>query len=114
MSSVNRDMLEKLVRQIILEELATEPSDKKVSKAGVISLAVNQIDVRPEDRLDTGNAQDQVYTRDLVSLEESPRLGFGLMTMEDTTFPWHLDYDEVDYIIDGQLDIIVGDEVMSA
>lgn len=114
MSSVNRDMLEKLVRQIILEELATEPSDKKVSKAGVISLAVNQIDVRLEDRLDTGNAQDQVYTRDLVSLEESPRLGFGLMTMEDTTFPWHLDYDEVDYIIDGQLDIIVGDEVMSA
>lgn len=114
MSQVNRELLEKLVRQIILEELGTESSDKKVSKAGVISLAVNQIDVRPEDRLDTGNAQDQVYTRDLISLEESPRLGFGLMTMEDTTFSWHLDYDEVDFVIDGQLDIIVGDEVMSA
>lgn len=114
MSQVNRELLEKLVRQIILEELGTESSDKKVSKAGVISLAVNQMDVRPEDRLDTGNAQDQVYTRDLISLEESPRLGFGLMTMEDTTFSWHLDYDEVDFVIDGQLDIIVGDEVMSA
>lgn len=114
MSQVNRELLEKLVRQIILEELGTESSEKKVSKAGVISLAVNQMDVRPEDRLDTGNAQDQVYTRDLISLEESPRLGFGLMTMEDTTFSWHLDYDEVDFVIDGQLDIIVGDEVMSA
>ncbi|MBF8969689.1 MULTISPECIES: ethanolamine utilization protein EutQ [unclassified Streptococcus] len=114
MSQINRELLEKLVRQIILEELGTESSTKKVSKAGVISLAVNQMDVRPEDRLDTGNAQDQVYTRDLISLEESPRLGFGLMTMEDTTFSWHLDYDEVDFVIDGQLDIIVGDEVMSA
>lgn len=114
MSQINRELLEKLVRQIILEELGTESSTKKVSKAGVISLAVNQMDVRPEDRLDTGNAQDQVYTRDLISLEESPRLGFGLMTMEDSTFSWHLDYDEVDFVIDGQLDIIVGDEVMSA
>lgn len=114
MSQINRELLEKLVRQIILEELGTESSTKKVSKAGVISLAVNQMDVRPEDRLDTGNAQDQVYTRDLISLEESPRLGFGLMTMEDTTFSWHLDYDEVDFVIDGQLDINVGDEVMSA
>lgn len=114
MSQINRELLEKLVRQIILEELGTESSTKKVSKAGVISLAVNQMDVRSEDRLDTGNAQDQVYTRDLISLEESPRLGFGLMTMEDTTFSWHLDYDEVDFVIDGQLDIIVGDEVMSA
>ena len=34
--------------------------------------------------------------------------------MEKTTFPWHLDYDEVDYVIDWKLEIIVGDEVMSA
>lgn len=113
MAEINRSDLEQLVRQILLQELAGKES-KKVSSSGVLSLDLPNLTVRPEDRLDTGKATDQVYTRDLLTLEESPRLGLGLMTMEDTTFPWHLDYDEVDYVIEGQLDILVKDEVISA
>ncbi|MET3557185.1 ethanolamine utilization protein EutQ [Streptococcus rupicaprae] len=114
MSHIDRSELEALVKKILLEELVTKDTAKRVSKSGVTSIALPTLDVRDQDRLDTGNATDKVYTRDLLSLEESPRLGLGLMTMEDTTFPWHLDYDEVDYVIDGRLDIVVGDEVMSA
>ena len=114
MADINRSDLETLVRKILLEELATKDGGKKVSKAGVASIALPGLDVRPEDRLDTCDASHQVYTRDLLTLDESPRLGLGLMTMEKTTFPWHLDYDEVDYVIEGRLDIIVGDEVMTA
>ncbi|MBF0777592.1 ethanolamine utilization protein EutQ [Streptococcus cuniculi] len=114
MADVNRSELESLIRKILLEELLAKKGAKQVGKSGVASIALPSLDVRPEDRLDTGNPTDKVYTRDLLSLEESPRLGLGLMTMEDTTFPWHLDYDEVDYVIDGKLDIIVGDEVLSA
>ncbi|MGT2785052.1 cupin domain-containing protein [Streptococcus merionis] len=114
MADVNRSELESLVRKILLEELLAKDTAKKVGKSGVASIALPSLDVRPEDRLDTGNPADKVYTRDLLDLKESPRLGLGLMTMEETTFPWHLDYDEVDYVIEGRLDIIVGDEVMSA
>lgn len=110
----NRTDIESLVRKILLEELAGKGSVKRVSKAGVVSISLPSLDVRPEDRLDTGNPEHQVYTRDLLTLEESPRLGLGLMTMDKTTFPWHLDYDEVDYVIEGRLDVISGDEVMSA
>ena len=110
----NRTDIESLVRKILLEELAGKGSAKRVSKAGVASISLPSLDVRPEDRLDTGNPDHQVYTRDLLTLEESPRLGLGLMTMDKTTFPWHLDYDEVDYVIEGRLDVISGDEVMSA
>lgn len=110
----NRTDIESLVRKILLEELASKGSAKHVSKAGVTSISLPSLDVRPEDRLDTGNPEHQVYTRDLLTLEESPRLGLGLMTMDKTTFPWHLDYDEVDYVIEGRLDVISGDEVMSA
>jgi ethanolamine utilization protein eutQ (cobalamin-dependent degradation of ethanolamine), putative len=110
----NRTDIESLVRKILLEELAGKGSVKRVSKAGVASISLPSLDVRPEDRLDTGNPEHQVYTRDLLTLEESPRLGLGLMTMDKTTFPWHLDYDEVDYVIEGRLDVISGDEVMSA
>lgn len=114
MTEINRTELESLVRRLLLEELASKHNDKKIGSSGVVSIALPSLDVRPSDRLDTGNPVDKVYTRDLLDLNESPRLGLGLMTMEDTTFPWHLDYDEVDYIIEGRLDIIVGDEVMSA
>ena len=70
--------------------------------------------MREQDRLDTGRSGDRVWTRDLFSLEEAPRLGCGLMVMEKTTFPWKLTYDEMDYIIEGRLDILVGGETISA
>lgn len=114
MAEINRSDLESLVRKVLLEELSAKDGGKKVSKAGVASIALPSLDVRPQDRLDTGDPVHQVYTRDLLTLDESPRLGLGLMTMEKTTFPWHLDYDEVDYVIEGRLDILIGDEVMSA
>ena len=114
MGEIERNQLEELVRKILLEELGAKVGAKKVSKSGVASIALADLDVRPEDRLDTGNPKDQVYTRDRLTLDESPRLGLGLMTMVQTTFPWHLDYDEIDYVIEGRLDILVGDEVMSA
>lgn len=112
--AINRSELESLVRELLLEELAKKDGSKKVSPSGVASIALPTLDVRPQDRLDTGNDKDQVYTRDLLTLEESPRLGLGLMTMDQTTFSWHLDYDEVDYVIDGELEIIVGNDVMKA
>lgn len=81
---------------------------------GVIQLEVPRIKVRPEDRLDTGCDKDRVYTRDLFSLKESPRLGCGIMEMEQTTFDWHLEYDEIDFVIDGFLTIIKNGKCVTA
>lgn len=53
------------------------------------------------DRLAGQNA----FTRDLFSLEESPRLGAGVMEVRQGDFPWHLEYDEIDYVIDGHLTV---------
>uniref|UniRef100_UPI002ED430BD cupin domain-containing protein n=1 Tax=Clostridioides difficile TaxID=1496 RepID=UPI002ED430BD len=46
--------------------------------------------------------------------EESPRLGCGMMEMKETTFDWTLNYDEIDYVIDGTLDIIIDGRKVSA
>lgn len=92
---MNKADLEALVRQVLLEHLSGGPAAVKVP----------ELSVRPEHRLDTGNPGDQVYTRDLFSLKQSPRLGVGIMEMTDTTFPWTLNYDEMDYVIEGRLDI---------
>ena len=100
--------MEALVRQIVMEKLG-QASDCPVKK-----LSVPNMNVTEEHRMDTGNPRDRVWTRDLLTLEESPRLGCGLMVMERTTFPWTLNYDELDYVISGRLNILVGGQKVSA
>ena len=110
MLNINKQDIEKLVRSIIMEEYGNKINDsskRHVDPSGVISISLPLFSVSEEDRLDTGNPNHKVYTKDLMSLAESPRLGCGLMVMEDTTFDWTLDYDEISNIIEGSLTIIV-------
>jgi ethanolamine utilization protein EutQ len=110
MLNIDRSEIEKLVRSIIMEEYSNKSNDsskRHVDPSGVMAISLPLFSVSEEDRLDTGNPNHKVYTKDLVSLTESPRLGCGLMVMEDTTFDWTLGYDEIDYIIEGTLTIII-------
>ena len=96
--------LEEIIRQVLLEHLA----------GGVQAVKVPALTVTEAHRMDTGNPGDQVYTRDLFTLEQSPRLGAGIMEMRDTTFPWTLNYDEMDYVVEGRLDILCSGQRVSA
>ena len=107
MAERDRAAIEELARRVLLEKLGGNgPRVKKVE--------VPRLDVAAEHRMDTGNPADRVWTRDLFTLEEAPRLGCGLMVMERTTFPWTLTYDEMDYVIEGRLDILVDGQTVSA
>ena len=101
--------LEQIVRQVVANVLSQQDEGGQVR-----SCALPAMQVTEADRLDTGNPADRVYTHDLFTLRQSPRLGAGLMEMTDSDFPWHLSYDEIDYVISGRLDIIFKDKVVSA
>lgn len=104
---MDKNALEALVRQVLLEKLGG-------GAHGVRAVRVPDLPVSEEHRMDTGDPRHRVYTRDLFSLQESPRLGAGIMEMTDTTFPWTLRYDEMDYVISGRLDVLIGGERVSA
>ena len=108
MENISKETIEALVRQVISKIMLSQ-DDCPVKK-----IAVPTLDVTEEHRMDTGNPADRVWTRDLFTLEESPRLGCGLMVMEHTTFPWTLNYDEIDYVIEGQLTIIIDGKRVTA
>ena len=115
MADIDKNMLERIVREVIMEQMTKGKADTKtVDPSGVLSIKLPQLDVSEEDRLDSGKPGDVVYCKDLVNLSESPRLGCGLMVMKNTTFDWTLEYDEVDYIIEGQLDVLVEGRKISA
>lgn len=105
---IDEKELTEIVRKVIAEQRGSRPADflKEIDRdSGVIT--VKTATVKP-DPFDTGKPGDKVFLKDVVSLEESPRLMFGVMEMkEGSSFDWTLRYDEIDYIIDGTLDIIV-------
>ena len=104
---MDRQALEQMVRQMLLERLGG-------GAHGVRAVKVPALGVDESHRLDTGRAEDRVYTRDLFTLQESPRLGAGIMEMTDTAFPWTLNYDAMDYVISGRLDILINGDKISA
>jgi len=100
---VDRETIKNLIREILAEEACP-----------IKLVALPQVQISEEDRLDTGDSSHRVYTHDVFSLSESPRLGCGIMEMERTTFPWTLQYDEIDYVISGSLTIRWEDHSVTA
>ena len=116
---IDRSALENIIKQIIVEKLSgasTHSVDfsRQVTTSGVMSVKVPTVKVDESNRLDTGVPSDIVYTKDLFTLQESPRLGCGVMEMKSTTFDWTLNYDEIDYVIEGSLSIIINGETVTA
>lgn len=109
---LKKELLEQIVGNVVRELLKNSREREKAD--GVIAVPVPGIRVSESDRMDTGKAGDIVYTKDLFDLEESPRLGCGIMEMDHTTFDWTLNYDEIDYIIEGTLSIIKNGKKVTA
>lgn len=101
--SIDQKALEQLIRGIIADEMAK--NNKNVCQFDPSGVGVAKLSNMKLDAFDTGKAGDQVYLKDIFSFEESPRIGAGLMEMKETTFDWTLTYDEIDYIIEGTLEI---------
>ncbi|MEG0321535.1 MAG: cupin domain-containing protein [Oscillospiraceae bacterium] len=57
--------------------------------------------------------QDGVAVKDVVTLQEAPRMGCGIMELRETVFPWTLTYDEYDLVLEGILEIGVGGRVLT-
>ncbi len=118
LKNIDKKLLEALVRQILEDKIngVKDSVDFVRNKdvSGITSVKLPTVKVDESNRLDTGNPNDVVYTKDLFSLDESKRLGCGIMEMKETTFDWTLNYDEIDYVIEGTLDIIIDGREVSA
>lgn len=104
---VDDQRLKEIIQQVIAEHSldSTVPFGKAIdAESGVISVRTAEVQPQP---FATGKAGDKVYLSDVFSLAESPRLGCGVMEMKASCFDWVLNYDEIDYIIEGRLEIIV-------
>ncbi len=107
---VDKIKLEGIVREVLARYMAENavqgPGFERQVDAQSGVMAIKPQTVKPEP-FDTGKPGDRVFLKDVLTTEESPRLGCGVMEMKETTFDWTLNYDEVDVVLEGSLSIIV-------
>jgi ethanolamine utilization protein EutQ len=109
--AINENRLREIIRQVVSEQgQGPDALIKQVdADSGVISVRGRSVRAEP---FATGKAGDRVFLKDVFSLSESPRLGCGIMEMQASCFDWTLNYDEIDYVIEGRLEIVVGGRKM--
>jgi ethanolamine utilization protein EutQ len=103
---INAEQIMEIVQKVLAETMkeSKRPFEKHVDPSGVMCIKTATVKGEP---FDTGKKGDNVKLIDIVTLEESPRMGIGVMEMDHTTFDWFLNYDEFDYIIEGSLSIVI-------
>lgn len=103
---------EEIIRDIVLKVLEEangkkDGFEKTVDKSGVVLVKTATVKTEP-----FAGARG-VSLKDVVSLEESPRLGAGVMELDHTSFEWTLTYDEFDFVIEGTLEIEINGSVVT-
>ncbi len=102
---INEQLLKEIITKVVAElKIQDEAVIKHKDESGVIAVKTHRVLPKP---FDTGKVGDKVFLTDILTFEESPRLGCGIMEMEQSAFKWTLNYDEIDYIIEGELEIII-------
>ena len=95
---ISKDVLKNIIREVL--EAADDPPcpefEKRVDQSGILSVKTATVKCEP---FDVG-VPAKVALKDVVTLEESPRLGCGILEIDHSSYPWTLNYDEFYYVID--------------
>ena len=105
---INEKQLKEIITKIVVEMLRRNDGFvKETDKSGILKIETSTVKCEPF------NGAQGVYLKDIVTLEEAPRMGAGIMELDHTSFEWTLTYDEYDYVIDGELEIEIDGRVVS-
>jgi len=98
---------EELITRIVNEVMESFKVDGKPLEKTVETDRVKLIkrDTVVFETFDTGNPNDQVTFKEILTIAESPNMATGFLKIEKSSFDWYLGYDELDYVIEGTLEV---------
>ncbi|MFV0518046.1 MAG: cupin domain-containing protein [Aminipila sp.] len=101
--NISEDLVKAIVKELLTQVAAQSKEGfvKEIDKnSGILVVRGDSVKTEPFE------GRDDVKLKDIVTLEEAPRMGAGIMELlNGADFEWTLTYDEFDYIIDGTLEI---------
>lgn len=108
--NISEELIKQIVENVIKESLldkSQKSEEKEKDESGIILIKSDKVKCEPFS--DTPG----VTLKDVVTLEEAPRMGAGIMELDHTSFEWTLTYDEYDMVIDGELEIEIDGRVIT-
>lgn len=107
--NVSEELIREIVTKVIQAAAAGESKEdfeKQVDSSGIIGIKTSTVKCEPF-------VQEGVALKDVVTLEEAPRMGCGIMELDHTSFEWTLTYDEYDLVLEGNLEIEIDGRIVS-
>lgn len=101
--NISEDLISQIVKEVMESLLTEDQQQKKPSEPDRVKLIRGDRVVY--ETFDTGNPADQVTFKEILTIEECPNMATGFLKIEKSSFDWYLGYDELDYIIEGTLEI---------
>lgn len=108
--NISEEIIREIVEKVIRESFGMEQSegfDKEKDPSGIIRIKTETVKTEPF------GGQPGVSLQDIVTLAEAPRMGAGVMELDNTSFEWTLTYDEYDMVIDGILEIEINGRIVT-
>lgn len=102
---ISKDLLRAIIREVLEEAGDGAPAEfeKAVDRSSVLRVKASTVKCTPYDV----GVPAKVALKDVVTLEEGPRMGCGILEIDHSAYPWTLRYDEFYYVVDGVLEIFV-------
>jgi ethanolamine utilization protein EutQ len=128
--AISGEVIEQLVRKLVAESavatkdiktavakpVAAKPAaleyaafDAQVIKSGIKKITGNSVRF---GLFDGAGRENQIGIADVVTADDGSSMAAGYMSWKNCFFPWTLTYDEVDYVIEGELHIRCGGETV--
>ena len=105
--NISEELIRDIVEKVIRESIGQQPDfTKEKDPSGIICIKTDTVKCEPFE-------QEGVALKDIVTLDEAPRMGAGIMELDHTSFEWTLTYDEYDMVIDGVLEIEIDGRVLT-
>jgi ethanolamine utilization protein EutQ len=82
------------------------------SKSPVTLVKADSVRLKPFT-VDVGRPEMNIQLADVITGAHGSPMAAGFMTWKKGSFPWALDYDEIDFVIEGQLEIRMGSQVVT-
>ena len=103
---------ERGIRIVVGQAPGTDPASSPVARAPRLLHipSVNTLDLAPFP-VDVHHPEMDVRLLDVVTSADGMPMAAGVMSLRQGSFPWTLDYDEVEYVLEGELHITAGDQV---
>jgi len=106
-ASMDTDLIAKIVREVLASLTCGSVQTEMVKEADPSGLRLVKGNTVTYEKLETGMSGDRVRIKEILTQKESPNISAGFMTIENTDFLWDLKCEEINYIIDGTLDVKV-------